>query len=100
LQPLLPVLREAISDPEEKALVERLASWKGDYAVDSVGATLFNQFLFDLSEEAFHDELGDGFFETLTSTRVIDAALPRLAADASSPWWDNRHSPARESRIP
>jgi len=98
LQPLLPVLREAISDPEEKALVERLASWKGDYAVDSVGATLFNQFLFDLSEEAFHDELGDGFFETLTSTRVIDAALPRLAADASSPWWDNRHSPARESR--
>lgn len=98
LQPLLPVLRDAISDPEEKALVDRLASWKGDYAVDSVGATLFNQFLFELSEAVFHDELGDGFFETLLSTRVIDAALPRLAADASSPWWDKRHSPARESR--
>lgn len=98
LQPLLPVLRDAISDPEEKALVDRLASWKGDYAVDSVGATLFNQFLFDLSEAVFHDELGDGFFETLLSTRVIDAALPRLAVDASSPWWDNRNSPANESR--
>ena len=98
LQPLLPVLREVITDTEEKALLERLASWKGEYALDSVGATLFNQFLFDLTEKAFHDELGDGFFETLLSTRVIDAALPRLAADASSPWWNNRNSPHEESR--
>jgi penicillin amidase len=98
LTPLIPVLRSIISDPEEKALVERLASWKGDYSLDSVGATLFNQFLFDLTEEIFHDELGDGLFETLLSTRVIDAALPRVAADASSPWWNNRNSPAPESR--
>lgn len=98
LTPLIPVLREVITDPEEKALVERLANWKGDYPVNSVGATLFNQFLSDLTEEAFHDELGDGLFETLLSTRVIDAALPRLASDASSPWWNNRNSPFEESR--
>jgi penicillin amidase len=98
LKPLLPVLREVISDPEERALVQRMANWQGDYSVDSVGATLFNQFLFNLTEEVFHDELGDGFFETLLSTRVIDAALPRLAADASSPWWNNRHSPFEENR--
>ncbi|HEX8596526.1 MAG TPA: penicillin acylase family protein [Pseudomonas sp.] len=98
LTPLIPVLRSVISDPEEQALVERLASWKGDYSLDSVGATLFNQFLFDLTEETFHDELGDGLFETLLSTRVIDAALPRVAADASSPWWNNRNSPTPESR--
>lgn len=98
LEPLLPVLREVISDPQEQALVQRLAEWKGDYPVDSVGATLFNQFVSDLVEEVFHDELGDGFFETLLSTRVIDAALPRLAADAQSPWWNNRHSPFEENR--
>jgi penicillin amidase len=98
LEPLLPVLREVISDPQEQALVQRLAEWKGDYPVNSVGATLFNQFVSDLVEEVFHDELGDGFFETLLSTRVIDAALPRLAADAQSPWWNNRHSPFEENR--
>jgi penicillin amidase len=98
LEPLLPVLREVISDPQEQALVQRLAEWKGDHPVDSVGATLFNQFVSDLVEEVFHDELGDGFFETLLSTRVIDAALPRLAADAQSPWWNNRHSPFEENR--
>lgn len=98
LKPLIPVLRSAVKDPEERALVERLANWNGDYSLDSVGATLFNQFVSDLIQEAMHDELGDGFFDTLLSTRVIDAALPRLAADADSPWWKNRNPPFEKNR--
>jgi penicillin amidase len=98
LKPLIPVLRRVISDPEEHDLIERLAAWKGDYPVDSVGATLFNQFLYNLTVQTFRDELGDGLFATLLSTREIDMALPRLAADAASPWWNNRNSPEPESR--
>ncbi|MDH0745671.1 penicillin acylase family protein [Pseudomonas sp. GD03842] len=98
LTPLLPVLRRVISDPEEHDLIERLAAWKGDYPLDSVGATLFNQFLYNLCDQTFRDELGDGLFATLLSTRVIDMALPRLAADAKSPWWNNRNSNETESR--
>lgn len=98
LAPLLPVLREVVSDPQELQLVEQLAKWKGDYPVNSTSATLFNQFLFNLADGALHDELGDSFFETLLSTRVIDAALPRLAASADSPWWDNRNTLGKETR--
>ncbi|HXQ98928.1 MAG TPA: penicillin acylase family protein [Pseudomonas sp.] len=98
LKPLIPVLRRVISDPEEHDLIERLAAWKGDYPVNSVGATLFNQFLYNLTVQAFRDELGDGLFATLLSTRKIDMALPRLAADAASPWWNNRNSAEPESR--
>jgi penicillin amidase len=98
LAPLLPVLREVVKDPEELKLVAQLAQWKGDYPLYSTSATLFNQFLFNLTDAVFHDELGDGFFETLLSTRVIDAALPRLAASADSPWWDNRNSLGKENR--
>ncbi|OLF50861.1 penicillin acylase family protein [Pseudomonas chlororaphis] len=98
LAPLLPVLREVVSDPQELKLVEQLAQWKGDYPLDSTSATLFNQFLFDLTDAAFHDELGDAFFDTLLTTRVIDAALPRLAASADSPWWDNRNTLGKETR--
>ncbi|MBP5066334.1 penicillin acylase family protein, partial [Pseudomonas chlororaphis] len=98
LAPLLPVLREVVSDPQELKLVEQLAQWKGDYPLDSTSATLFNQFLFNLTDAAFHDELGDAFFDTLLSTRVIDATLPRLVASADSPWWDNRNTLGRESR--
>jgi len=98
LAPLLPVLREVVKDPAELKLVEQLAAWKGDYPLDSTSATLFNQFLFDLADTAMRDELGDAMFQTLLSTRVIDAALPRLAADANSPWWDNRNTPLKETR--
>jgi penicillin amidase len=45
-----------------------------------------------------HDEMGDAFFNTLLSTRAIDSALPRLAADDASPWWDDRATAQKESR--
>ncbi|MBP1126699.1 MULTISPECIES: penicillin acylase family protein [Pseudomonas] len=92
LAPLLPVLREVVKDPAQLQLVEQLAAWKGDYPLDSTSATLFNQFLFNLAEAAFHPKLGDALFKTLLSTRVIDAALPRLAASADSPWWDGKRA--------
>lgn len=98
LAPLLPVLREVVSDPAELKLVEQLAQWQGDYPLDSTSATLFNQFLFNLADATMHDELGNDFFETLLSTRVIDAALPRLTASADSPWWDNRNTQGKETR--
>ncbi|VVM99513.1 Acyl-homoserine lactone acylase QuiP [Pseudomonas fluorescens] len=98
LAPLLPVLREVASDAAELKMIEQLAQWKGDYPLDSTSATLFNQLLFNLADATMHDELGNDFFETLLSTRVIDAALPRLAADANSPWWDNRTTAGKETR--
>lgn len=98
LAPLLPVLREVAGNPAEQKLIEQLAQWQGDYPLDSVSATVFNQFLFNFADAAMRDELGNDFFETLLSTRVIDAALPRLAANADSPWWDNRSTPNKETR--
>ncbi len=98
LAPLLPVLREVVTDPAQLKLVEQLAQWQGDYPLDSVSATVFNQFLYDLADAAMRDELGNDMFETLLSTRVLDAALPRLAANADSPWWDNRNTPGKETR--
>lgn len=98
LAPLLPILRDAAGNAEEKALVERLAQWQGDYPLDSVAATLFNQLLYQIAHDAMHDELGDAFFDSLLSTRVLDSMLPRLTADADSPWWDKRATPQKETR--
>jgi penicillin amidase len=98
LRSWLPELRDAAQGPDEQALVEKLAAWQGDYPVDSVAATLFNQLLFDVVEKAFHDELGDGMFGTLLSTRALDTAVPRLAADTQSSWWDDRATPSVETR--
>lgn len=98
LAPLLATLREVAQGDEQKELVEQLAAWRGDYPVTSTSATLFNQFLDELAFAALHDELGDTWFPVLISTRAIDAALPRLAADPESPWWNLRGSQERTDR--
>jgi len=98
LAPLLEVLREQVSDPGQRQLLEALAQWRGDYSLPSVSATLFNQLAYDLTRAAMHDELGDSLFDALLATRALDSALPRLMADADSPWWDDRGTPQREGR--
>ncbi|WEL55348.1 penicillin acylase family protein [Pseudomonas kermanshahensis] len=98
LAPLLATLRAVAEGDEEKELVEQLAAWSGDYPLNSISATLFNQFLYELAFAALHDELGDTWFPVLISTRAIDAALPRLAADAESPWWSTRGANERTDR--
>ncbi|RJG12612.1 penicillin acylase family protein [Pseudomonas cavernicola] len=98
LQPILADLRAAAADEQERALVEQLASWNGEHQIDSVPASLFNQLLYEISRAAMADELGAAFFETLLASRPLDYALPRLNADAASPWWDNRGTEALENR--
>lgn len=98
LAPLLPELRAAVVDPAERALVEQLAAWRGDHPVDAVAPTLFAQLLYELARAAMADELGEEHFGLLLRTRALDHALPRLAADAASPWWDRRGTPATETR--
>jgi penicillin amidase len=98
LKPLLPVLQTIVTDPAERALLERLAAWDGNHSLDSVAATVFNQFLFELARGTMADEMGELQFKNLSSVRTIEFALPRLAEDANSPWWDNRNTPQVESR--
>ncbi len=99
LAPLLPVLREVVKDPAQLKLVDQLAAWKGDYPLESTSATLFNQFLFNLTDATFHPKLGDALFKTLLTTRMIDAALPRLAASPDSPWWERQAGRHRQARL-
>jgi penicillin G amidase len=99
LAPLLAEIRMAATGPGEAALVDQLAAWRGDHPVDAVAPTVFNQFLFDLAREALADELGDDAYLVLRRTRALDHALPRLAADTASPWWDRRSTTAvKETR--
>lgn len=99
LTPLLPVLREVVSEPGERALLEQLAAWDGGHTLESSMPTLFNQLLYELAAASMSDELGEVQFNNLLRTRALDFALPLLAADEQSPWWDNVKTPAKETRV-
>lgn len=100
LNDLLPPLRAALADADaqERALLDQLAAWDGDYRLDGTAPTLFFQLLYEVAAAAMADELGEAQFKNLLRTRALDAALPRLVADASSPWWDKRGTAAVETR--
>ncbi|APW42494.1 penicillin acylase family protein [Rhodoferax saidenbachensis] len=98
LQSLLPVLQEVVTDSADKALLQQLATWDGDYRVDAVAPTLYFQLLYAVAHSAFADELGEERFGALRQTYALDYALERLAATPASPWWDNRATTQKESR--
>ncbi len=98
LAELLPVLNEVVTDQGEKFFLEPLSKWDGTFTRDSLAATLFSQMTYELARAAMFDELGEDQFKNLLRTRALDSALPLLAANADSPWWDNKNTPAVETR--
>ncbi|WP_293662741.1 penicillin acylase family protein [Rhodoferax sp. OV413] len=99
MRDLLPVMTAVVTDANETAFMEPLTRWDGAYTPDSIAATMFTQFLYELTRGTFADELGPVQFENLLNTRALDHALPLLAADANSPWWDDVSTPAKENRF-
>ncbi len=98
LKPLLPLLDAAVQAKEERVLLDELKAWNGAYRSDARAPVLFQQFLYELLKLAMEDELGEQAFDNLRRTRALDHAVPRLMADADSPWWDKRGTPERETR--
>ena len=83
---------------EEKQLIRQLATWHGDYPVDSYLPTLFTEFSYQLLRAAMLDELGETVFNNLLNTRIIDSSLPLLAAEPDSPWWNNYATQEQQTR--
>lgn len=98
LRPLLPLLTALEGNPIDRALIDQLREWDGRHDSGSIAPTVYNQFVYELLRATLADELGEAQFRNLLRTRAIDHALPRLSADADSPWWDDRDTPQRENR--
>ncbi len=98
LGPLMADLSAVVRDPLERSVFDSLALWDGQYTVNNIPPTVFTQFLYELAKAAMADELGPDQFANLLGTRALDLALPLLAADETSPWWDNIKTPKTETR--
>ncbi|MCW2313950.1 penicillin acylase family protein [Rhodoferax antarcticus] len=98
LKPLLPELSEVVRDPLERSVFDSLSLWDGQYTPLNIPPTVFTQFLYELTQATMADELGEMQFKNLLGTRALDLALPRLAEDAESVWWDNVKTKKVESR--
>lgn len=98
LKPLLGDLYAIASSKEETLLINQLAKWQGNFPTNSHLPTVFTEFTYQLLTATFLDELGESTFKNLLSTRMIDSALPLLAADPFSPWWNNHKTGQQQTR--
>lgn len=98
LKPLLGDLYASASSKEETLLINQLAKWQGNFPTNSYLPTVFTEFTYQLLKATFLDELGEKTFNNLLSTRIIDSALPLLAADPNSPWWNNHKTGQEQTR--
>ena len=65
-----------------------LKKWDGTYIKSSVGATVYNRFLYEFLRATYKDELGDGF-ELFINSQLQDQVLPNQVQRKKSVWWDN-----------
>ncbi|GAB4399584.1 MAG: penicillin acylase family protein [Rhodoferax sp.] len=98
LEPLIHTLSDVVRDPLERSVFDSLVQWDGQYTVPNIPPTVFAQFRYELAHAALFDELGTTLFKGLMSSHAIDQALVRLAADETSPWWDDARTPVVETR--
>lgn len=98
LEPLLPVLSDVVREPLERSVFDSLTQWDGQYSLLNIPPTVFTQLLYEIAHAAMADELGEDQFKNLLATRALDLALPRLAADEVSPWWDISQTDKVETR--
>jgi len=98
LKDVLPVLDEARLTPAAKAARQSLAAWTGAHGLADTGPTIYYRFLYRIFHNTLHDELGDEVFQAFEHNMNFKRNMPHLLRNDASLWWDNKTTPARETR--
>ena len=65
-----------------------LEKWDGTYLKSSIGATLYNRFLYEFLKATYKDELV-GSFDLFINSQLQDQVLFNQIKNKYSVWWDN-----------
>ncbi len=78
-----------LTDQQAKVL-DILTSWKGDYPLESVAATVFHRWMYFFLKGTFSDELGEERFAQFLMTHFHKELIAPMARKTQSIWWDHR----------
>lgn len=73
----------------EKSAFEKLKDWNGKAERESVGMTLFNQFMYEYYKATLKDELGDDIFYQILNTHLGKRLFEPMMRDAYPIWIDD-----------
>ena len=78
-----------LTTDNEKAALETLKNWDGDFIKSSVAATIYTKFIYYFLNNTFEDEIGKKTFEDFKNTHLIARTINSQLQRENSVWWDN-----------
>ncbi len=76
-----------IDDLLDQNLKAQLQNWDGQFLLNSVAASVFVEWQYQLIKAVFADELGEELFAVFEGSRSTDFAFYNVLNDLNSPWW-------------
>ena len=81
-------------DPEagKTEYANRLSSWQGDHAVESVGPVIYYKWIYNILRLALLDEMGYVHFNSYMNSHLMKTSYPALLNFYGAKWWDDQSS--------
>jgi penicillin G amidase len=83
---------------QEKTALALLKKWKGNSDLNEVAPSIYNKWISHYLKNTFEDELGTDRFAGFLTTHILKQIIEPQLANKQSPWWDNVHTPAKETQ--
>jgi len=90
---LLPILNNTDKGETYSKTVEALRQWDGNTDINSIGAVIYNQFLYFALENLVKDEVGEELFPKFANSLLLKSSIDRIFNNPKSIWWDNINTP-------
>ncbi len=78
-----------LTTDKEKAALETLKNWDGDFVKSSVGATIYTKFIHYFLDNTFEDEIGEKTFANFKNTTLMARVINDQLQRENSVWWDD-----------
>lgn len=98
LRDILPVVDKTKLTPLAKTIAQKLATWNGRHNREDVEPAMYYKFIYTILRNAAEDELGTETFQAFEHNMNMERNMPHWFRNDASPWWDNRKTPAKETR--
>ena len=86
---LLDILISVDAEAGKTEYVNRLSSWQGDHATESVGPVIYYKWIYNILRLALLDEMGYEHFNSYMNSHLMKTSYPVLLNFYGAKWWDN-----------
>lgn len=86
---ILPILNESVDKQTYTNCIKALKLWDGNTDVNSIGTTIYNQFLYFALKGLVQDEVGETIFPDFANSLLLKSNIEQIFNNPSSIWWDN-----------